>query len=266
MNERRVRVAGHFGELLQGRLGPDGPVALITLPCPALGVTATVASAPELTLRHDGPETMDEARLGAFLAALGLGAGRRVTLSADAPPGGGAGVSTAALVALARAAGAEGARIAGACLAVEGAVDPLMMEEPGAWLWASREARAIRPVAPPPPMEIVGGFLGAPERTAPEDDDFPDIADLAGRWDAVAGDLSALAAIASESAARTTALRGPAGDPTEALVAETGALGWTRAHTGSARALIFPPGGAPEGLEARLASQGYSRPLRFRAP
>ena len=27
-------VAGHFGEWLQGRLGPDGPVALVTLPCP----------------------------------------------------------------------------------------------------------------------------------------------------------------------------------------------------------------------------------------
>ena len=209
---------------------------------------------------------MDEARLRSFLSALGSDARWRVALRADAPPGGGAGVSTAALVAVARAAGAEEARVARACLAAEGAVDPLMMDEPAAWLWASREARAIRPIEPPQPMDIVGGFWGAPERTAPEDDDFPDIADLAGRWDAVAGDLSALAAIASESAARTTALRGPAGDPTEALVAETGALGWTRAHTGSARALIFPPGGAPEGLEAQLASQCYALPLRFRAP
>ena len=27
-----VTVHGHFGELLQGRLGPGGPVALVTLP------------------------------------------------------------------------------------------------------------------------------------------------------------------------------------------------------------------------------------------
>lgn len=266
MSERRVRVAGHFGELLQGRLGPDGPVALITLPCPALGVTATVAPAPQLTIRHDGRETMDEARLRAFLSALGLSERKNVTLSADAPPGGGAGVSTAALVAVARAAGVDEARIAEACLAVEGAVDPLMLEEPSAWLWASREADTIRPIAPPPPMDIVGGFWGAPERTAPEDASFPDIADLAARWDAAAGDLSALAAIASDSAARTTALRGPAGDPTAALVEEFGALGWARAHTGSARALIFPSGSAPVGAEARLAALGFDQTLRFRSP
>ena len=38
-----VRVAGHFGELLQGRLGPSGPVALVSLPCPALWVEARQA-------------------------------------------------------------------------------------------------------------------------------------------------------------------------------------------------------------------------------
>ncbi|TCP38104.1 hypothetical protein EV662_12129, partial [Rhodovulum marinum] len=37
---RRACVAGHFGEFLQGRLGPDGPVVLVTLPCPALAVRA----------------------------------------------------------------------------------------------------------------------------------------------------------------------------------------------------------------------------------
>ena len=31
-----ARVEGHFGELLQGRLGPAGPVVLVTLPCPVL--------------------------------------------------------------------------------------------------------------------------------------------------------------------------------------------------------------------------------------
>jgi hypothetical protein len=33
-------VAGHFGELLQGRLGPSGPLALVTLPTRAFAVTA----------------------------------------------------------------------------------------------------------------------------------------------------------------------------------------------------------------------------------
>ncbi len=33
---RQIAIAGHLGEFVQGRLGPDGPVALLTLPCPAL--------------------------------------------------------------------------------------------------------------------------------------------------------------------------------------------------------------------------------------
>lgn len=36
---RRAEVRGHFGELRQGRVGPQGQVALITLPCPVLGCT-----------------------------------------------------------------------------------------------------------------------------------------------------------------------------------------------------------------------------------
>ncbi|TMV63484.1 propanediol utilization protein, partial [Thioclava sp. BHET1] len=35
------RATGHFGELLQGRLGPDGPLALVTLPCPPLAARVT---------------------------------------------------------------------------------------------------------------------------------------------------------------------------------------------------------------------------------
>ncbi|WP_363322866.1 asparaginase domain-containing protein, partial [uncultured Alcanivorax sp.] len=33
-------VTGHFGEWVQGRFGPEGPVVLITLPCPDFRVTA----------------------------------------------------------------------------------------------------------------------------------------------------------------------------------------------------------------------------------
>jgi len=40
---RSVRISGHFGELLQGRLGPQGPVALITLPCPVLAAADLLA-------------------------------------------------------------------------------------------------------------------------------------------------------------------------------------------------------------------------------
>ena len=33
-----IEVRGHFGEWLQGRLGPGGPLALVTVACPALAV------------------------------------------------------------------------------------------------------------------------------------------------------------------------------------------------------------------------------------
>lgn len=258
---RQARIAGHFGEWLQGRLGPDGPVALVTLPCAVLGVTALAEPA---AFGVDGivPETAARA----FFAALGEVPALRFRIAADAVPGGGAGVSTASLLAMAAAAGVSG-DLARAALAAEGAVDPLMLERPGDVLWASREARVVEVLGPVPEVEIVGGFLGAPERTEAADLAFPDIADLVGFWrDAVKReDRAALAGIATEAARRTTSLRGPETDPTEDLARETGALGWIRAHTGSARGLVFAPGKVPGGMAARLSEAGLADPLVFNA-
>jgi hypothetical protein len=171
-------------------------------------------------------------------------------------------MSTAALVALARAAGAPAQGIAPACLAAEGAVDPLMLDAPDRVLWASRSARVLADMPPPPRAEIVGGFWGPPETTDPADSLFPSVDDLIAAW-AQGPDLAEAARIASLSAERCTALRGPADDPTPGLVARLGALGWARAHTGSARAFLYPPGGAPDGAEEALLSAGYSHVLRF---
>ena len=41
------------------------------------------------------------------------------------------------------------------------------------------------------------------------------------------------------------------------------ALGWLRAHTGSARGLVFAPGGVPPSGAAALAEAGFSQVLRF---
>ena len=243
-----VSVAGHFGEWLQGRLGPDGPVVLVTLPCPVLAVQARAVPSDAFALDDGG--LLGEARARHFLAELGNLPDSRVTLCADMPPGGGAGASTAALLALARVSGivAGPEELARACLAAEGAVDPLMIDAPDTCLWASREAREIRRFAPMPGVEIVGGFLGPPQRTEAEDLRFPDISDLIEPWSAAAsaGDRNRLAGLASMAAERTTALRGPMGDPTARLAAALGAIGHLRAHTGSARGLIFAPGTAPE--------------------
>jgi hypothetical protein len=254
-------VAGHFGEWLQGRAGPDGEVALVTLACAARGVSVRWEGAKNLSVA-DASGILDSDRAAAFLAAAGLPPFGRIDVSPDLPPGGGAGMSTAALVALGGAAGAARDRIAVACLAAEGAVDPLMLDAPDAVLWAPRSARVLAGMPPPPRADIVGGFWGPPERTDPADTRFPVVDDLIAAWSR-GPDLREAAHLSSLSADRCTALRGPSGDPTPALAARLGALGWARAHTGSARALIYPPGGIPDGTEAALRAAGYTHVLRF---
>ncbi|MFQ6753331.1 L-threonine kinase BluE [Cereibacter sphaeroides] len=259
---RRVRVAGHLGELLQGRLGPDGPLALVTLPCPGLGAEAIRAPGP-LALDQPGAQMLTLPALCDLLAAAGATPDGRFRLTLDLPPGGGAGASTAARVALLHAAGVtDPATVARACLASEGASDPLMFDRPERLLWASREGRVLAELPPLPPMELVGGFFGPARRTDPADLAFPDISDLLEGWGAA--DLAGVARRASLSAARCLQLRGPAGDPTAALAHGLGALGWAIGHTGPARALIFPPGAVPRGAAEALQAAGFSRITRFR--
>ncbi|MEZ5772885.1 MAG: propanediol utilization protein [Defluviimonas denitrificans] len=263
-----ARVAGHFGEFLQGRLGAEGPVALVTLPCPALAVTARRSPGPHLHLHGGGQRLLSPAHARAFLTGLGLPARGRVSLRADMPVGGGAGASTAALVALARAGGFAGdpARLARATVATEGASDPLMFDAPARLLWASREGRILARLPAPPAFDVIGGFAGAPQRTRADDRRFPDIADLVPLWAEAAerGDRAALARLASTSADRSLTLRGGIIPPFGALVQATGALGHAIAHTGSARALLFAPGTIPPGTADLLREAGLRRIVRFR--
>lgn len=249
-----TRIEGHFGELMQGRLGAD--VALVTLPCPALAVTAERRPGPFAL--HQPVRVLRRAQVLRVLRQTGQRP-QRLILRAGMPPGGGAGSSTAAILALAGAGDPE--RLAELCLRLEGAVDPLMHPAPERLLWASRRARVLGRLPPLPRMRIVGGFLGAGVATDPRDDRFPDISDLVDRWPAACARAEDVAGLASLSAARTQAMRGPVGDPTPALAAR--ALGWARAHTGSARALILAPD-APVGpaMEA-LRAAGLRRVISF---
>ena len=275
---------------MQGRLGPEGPVALISLPCPVLAVTARILPGPGLSLHGSGQRLATAEQARRLRAQLGGGAaGRRgwigdgpfmptnmprhaphalrgrIILRADMPAGGGAGGSTAALVALALLAGWRGApqALASACLAVEGATDPLMFARPERMLWASRRAKTLATLPELPPFQVVGGFLGPPLRTRPEDEAFPDISDLIPAWAAAAGDLPALARLAAISAGRTLAMRGGDAAMMQALARQTGALGWLIAHTGAARGLIFAPGCAPPDTAARLRAAGLRGILSF---
>lgn len=256
MMMQNISVNGHFGEWLQGRMGPDGPVALVTVPCPALRICAPGKSAPLF------PST----ELARFARLLGVpprfpGIGRHM------PTGAGAGASTATLVALARSAGFLGSAqaLADACIALEGASDPLMFAQPDGLLWASRQGRILRHLSPPPRCTIIGGFHGPDQWTDPKDSRFADVSDLVDAWEAAtaAGDLRRIAALSSTSAARCCAARGPAKDPTPGLVRALGALGWVRAHTGSARGLIFAPGTVPSGAAEALTRAGFRQVIGF---
>ncbi|WP_226629065.1 propanediol utilization protein [Alloyangia pacifica] len=261
MSWQPVIVEGHFGEWLQGRMGATGPVALVTVRCPPLRVRAPGADDP--------PFSRDQ--LAHFAAQLGSPA-QFPGATCNAPLGGGAGASTATLIALARAAGitASAEALAAACLAVEGASDPLMFPQPDTLLWASREGRILRRMPPPPTCQILGGFWGRPHRTDPGDMDFDDITDLAAAWaEAVQlRDLRRCATLASTSAQRCTERRGPppylTPDPTPDLARDLGALGWLRAHTGSARGLIFAPGTVPRDGAGALAEAEFSGVISFR--
>lgn len=269
MRVQSTRVAGHFGELLQGRIGRDGPLALVTLPCNALGVTASLVTGRAFSMTVASAAIIPEERAVKLLCLLGLSISGRLGFTAEMPPGGGAGVSTAALVALARLAGWQGdaMALARACIAVEGASDPLMLPLPSQRLWASRQGEILAIMPPPPAMEVIGGFFGPPRRTDPQDVDFPDIADLIPQWRgaATARDLPCIAALASLSASRTLAHRGTQSDPIASLAADLGALGYVIAHTGAARGLIFAPGEVPQQASVALHDAGLRGVVQFLA-
>lgn len=254
----RLRVAGHFGELLQGRLGARGPLALISLPCPVLWVDCD-SSVPH-TDTLIGPKRFD-----ALCQALGIATPQdRPGLIASMPLGGGAGSSTAGLVALARMLGFSGPpqALARICVQVEGASDPLMFPHAERLLFAPREGRVLRNMPALPRFDVVGGFFGPVQRTDPADTAFPDITDLVADW---RGEMTVavMAALVTASARRTLDMRGPYEDPTQALATELGAAGWLIAHTGNARGLIFPAGSTPPEAEARLSAAGFQNTVTF---
>ena len=245
----------HFGEWLQGRLGPDGPVALVTLVPQGVGLTAWRRPARGLFSHAIGYGAQSPAVLARFGRALGGQPQGRVLLRLPYPPGMGTGMSTAGLLALAGAGHAPEA-LARACIAAEGASDPLMFSAPAQRLWAPREGRVLGSLLPPQPhAHLLAGVWGPPCPTRAADQNYDDISELVAAWRA-GGDLARRAALASESARACIARRGPSGDPTEALARDLGALGWAISHSGAARALIFAPGQVPVHGVAALREAG----------
>ena len=235
---------------------------LVTCPCPTLWAEAKVAPGRGLALY--GSPAVGRERLAKLLKGLDLPLHGRFTLRCTMPPGGGAGASTAGLLALARAVGVRPSPDLMALIrGIEGASDPLVFPHPERLVWASRRGEVVAQLPPLPRFQVVGGFLGQGQRTDARDEAFPDIADLVSRLRGA--DLATLGAVASASAERTLTLRGPAGDPTARLAARHGAAGFLIAHTGSARGLLFQPGFPTEAAAADLRAAGFSKITRFSA-
>lgn len=268
-----AEVAGHLGELVQGRMGRGGPVALVTLPCPVLVTRVVYRPAPGALTSADpvSAKTLAAARL--TLHELDrAGWGGHLSLCRASEPGSGAGSSTAetlgAVRAIARTFGAVLVPKAEAaiCLRAEAAIDPLMHAAPV--IFASREGRVLAPLPALPTLRIAGGFAGPAHPTDPHDHDFPDqsalfaaLADAARR-----GDPAALGAAATRSAAANQIRNpNPAWDRMRALARRHGALGVAVSHTGPAIALILPAGaGPPRGaLAEALAGAGLRRILDY---
>lgn len=262
--DKSLYVAGHFGELLQGTLGPNGPVVLVTLPCQQVGVFAR--HDPALPFGFHGKQSAEDLSvpLRTLFSALNLPIQGGFVIRSIMEAGLGTGVSTACLVAAARLAGWQGdpMDLARACVESEGASDPLMIPHPERLLWASRLGKPIETYSSPPEFEVLGGFFGPPLRTDANDNRYADISDLIEGW-RKAQTLAEFAQLASESAARNLTLRGLADDPTCDLAKELGALGWQISYSGAARGLIFAPGTIPQGAERHIETKGLRHVVRF---
>lgn len=250
----------HFGEWLQGRIGPDGPIALVTLQPHGLFVRAHVRPARRLAVKVSQTRAgfpVSAPLLRRFLAALHLPASGQFCIRPPFAPGLGSGASTASLIAIARLAGYRGPPqvLARACVAAEGASDPLMFDHADRLLWASRQGQLLATGPAVPRLHLLAGFYGPARPTRASDSDYDDVSDLVARWTR-ARSGSDFAAIARESAIRCQARRGPVDDPTAQLAKDLGALGWSTSHSGAARALIFAPGRLPAHGPALMREAG----------
>lgn len=255
--ERQAILPCHFGEWLQGRLGADGPVALVTLSPKGASVRAWHFPASTLSVRAVCHGRMEPATLARFRRRLPIELSGRILLRLPYPPGLGTGMSTAGLLAAAQFAARQigPLELAQAWVGAEGASDPLMLASPSQVLWAPRTGKSITPMPPQPHAHLLAGFWGPARPTQAADQDYDDISDLVDLWKKE-GSLASRAKIAAESARRCIARRGPIDDPTETLARDLGALGWTISHSGAARALVFAPGQVPPHGASALREAG----------
>lgn len=268
----QVTINGHMGELLQGRMGENGPVALVTLPMPKPVVRVSRVCRGAFGAHYvGGSRTVSRHQIAQLVGLLTGAAPRgRWVVEGLMPPGSGGGTSTATLLGIARVLGfgsACPAKLAETLVAIEGASDPLMFAAPDRILWASRLGIGLQNLPGLPRIHVVAGLEGAATRTDPEDQRFSGISDLVEPWAAAcgAGNRAEIGRLATISACRNIALRGGAPlEPLMDIAQKHGAIGVAVAHTGSARSLLFTPGsGDPNGAATDMRLSGMTGLRRF---
>lgn len=253
-----MRVYGHLGELVQGRMGANGPVALITLPTPDLFVQVYRASGSFALHEPDGP-AIGVQRVLALFRMLGVRVSGKWTVRLHMPVGEGAGASTAALLVFARAIAPHmtTSELIRAAIGIEGASDPLLLSDAHRFVWASRQGRVIARLPRPARVRVIGGFFGPKHPTDPTDNRFPDISDIIAKWPSACTDPHLLGEMVTCSTRRTMALRGGDFDMIKALQTRFGAWGAAIAHTGSGAAFLVSPARDPASEIAVLREAGW---------
>lgn len=252
-----IKVPCHFGEWIQGRLGPFGPVVLITLMAKGICLTARHRKRGPLGCHAIGYGSLRLDQLTRQHRTLDLPLRGHTLTRLPFPPGLGTGMSTASFIAHARLSGFAGppAVLARSTIAAEGASDPLMFRNPDRLLWASRQGKVVSYLPSPFMAHIVGGFFGPPRPTQAKDTEYQDVSDLIALWTQTKS-LADQAQLASESAVRCLQCRLPGPDPTADLARDLGALGWAASHSGAARSLIFWPGRVPRNAKDAMREAG----------
>ena len=114
-----------------------------------------------------------------------------------------------------------------------------------------------------PRITCIGGLFGAPQRTDPLDLNFPVISDLITEWESPDKTPATIGEICSASSDRTLKLKGYTDDPIKKISRDLGALGYSIAHTGSVRNLIFPYNSVPEKAKDYLEKKGLTHVQQF---
>lgn len=263
-DRRIVSVCGHFGEFIQGRLGVNEPIVLITVPSNQYKVKV-IYTKGDFKVEQKGTHFYTSSVIFDLVKTAKLSIHGNIHINLSMPEACGVGSSTATRVAVLRAIkpNISMKTLVDACIKHEGASDPIMYKVPERLLWAPRTGKVLKRMPKVPKISCIGGFYGSPLKTDPFDSKFPLIGDLIDLWQLPKKTDKFLAELCSESSERTIKYRKICDDPTKLIARKIGALGYSIAHTGNVRNFIFPFNRIPSSTEKMLADYGFRNIQQF---